>query len=99
MVDRRRFLVSLGALAVSPAFAQATSPFALGVASGYPTASGVVLWTRLLGASSPAALEVAWEISADDAIKAIVRSGKTLAGAEWAHSVHVEAQGLEPDRW
>src|SRR3954462_8292871 len=96
---RRRFLLSLGALAASPAFSQFASPFSLGVASGYPTASGVVLWTRLTGASSPAPIEVAWEIASDDSMKTVVRSGKALADSEWAHSIHVEAQGLEPDRW
>ncbi len=35
---RRRFLLSLGALAVAPAFSQSAYPFGLGVASGYPTA-------------------------------------------------------------
>jgi phosphodiesterase/alkaline phosphatase D-like protein len=45
MIDRRRFLATLGALAVSPAFPQSGSyPFALGVATGYTLASIVVLW-------------------------------------------------------
>jgi alkaline phosphatase D len=98
MVDRRRFLISLGALAASPALAQSASPFALGVASGYPTPSSVVLWTRILGNPDPQ-IPVAWEIASDEAMKSVVRSGKALADSEWAHSVHVEAQGLEPDRW
>jgi len=96
---RRRFLLSLGALAVAPAFPQSASPFGLGVASGYPTASGVVLWTRLVGASSLAPSEVAWEIASDESMKTIVRSGNTVTNSEWAHSVHIDAQGLEPDRW
>jgi alkaline phosphatase D len=94
MIDRRRFLISLGALGVSPAFPQIAPPFPLGVASGYPTASSVVLWTRL---ASPA--RVHWEVSSDEAMKTIVRRGEAAAEPEWAHSVHVEPQGLEPDRW
>jgi len=99
MLGRRRFLLSLGALAAAPAISQPASPFGLGVASGYPTASGVVLWTRLIGTSSPDPVEVAWEIASDDSMKTVVRSGKTLANSEWAHSIHVDAQGLEADRW
>src|SRR3954462_8523941 len=96
---RRRFLLSLGALAAAPAFCQTASPFALGVASGYPTATGVVLWTRLVGAPSLAREPVTWEVAGDDWMRTIVRRGETSAEPEWAHSVHVEVQGLEPDRW
>jgi alkaline phosphatase D len=94
MVDRRRFLLSVGALAAAPAFPQSTSPFPLGIASGYPSPSGVVLWTRL---ASPALVQ--WEVSADESMRSIVRRGETLADPDWAHSVHIEVAGLEPDRW
>src|SRR5688500_17939854 len=99
MFDRRRFLKTLGAVAVStssPSFAAAPSgsPFSLGVASGYPTPSGVVLWTRI---GSPAV--VAWQVAADEAMRSIVRSGQVAAAASWGHSVHVEVQGLQPERW
>ena len=98
MFTRRRFLQSLGALAVSnPALA--SFPFALGVASGYPSPDGVVLWTRLAGAIDPVATPVRWEIAADEAMKSIVSSGSTTAEPEWAHSVHVEVKGLAPERW
>jgi alkaline phosphatase D len=96
---RRRFLAALGALAVSPLARADSNPFALGVASGYPTPSGMVLWTRLIGASSLAAAPVDWEIAADESMRTIVGRGSTLADPAWAHSVHVEPQGLEPDRW
>jgi len=95
MLGRRRFLLSLGALGVSPAFSQPGNPFALGVASGYPTPSSVVLWTRLFGASS----RVEWEVATDEAMRTVVRRGSAVAEPEWAHSVHVEPQDLEPDRW
>jgi alkaline phosphatase D len=98
MFTRRRFLQALGALAVSrPALA--TYPFPLGVASGYPSPSGVTLWTRLAGVADPLALQVRWEVARDDAMRDIVLSGSALALREWAHSVHVDVQGLEPGRW
>lgn len=79
-------------------------PFALGVASGYPGASGIVLWTRLApeplagGGMPQAAIEVGWEVATDEAFRTIVRTGKEIATAEWAHSVHAEVSGLEPAR-
>jgi alkaline phosphatase D len=100
MIDRRRFLLSLGALASLPAFSRdASYPFALGVASGYPTPAGVVLWTRLTGDLDPLAIPVRWELAADESMKSIVSSGVTSAEPAWAHSVHVEVPGLTPDRW
>ena len=100
---RRRFLLSLGALAVStrlhaqPRFA--SYPFSLGVASGYPTPESVVLWTRLTGELAPAAIPVRWEVFAAESLSTAVASGQALADPLWAHSVHVEARGLEPERW
>ncbi len=105
MLDRRRFLEVLAALGVSqavPAGAQPRftgDPFALGVASGYPRPDGMVLWTRLLGAPGPLAIPVRWEIAADEAMRTIVARGVAEAHPAWAHSVHVEPRGLEPDRW
>jgi alkaline phosphatase D len=97
MVDRRRFLASVGALAMAPAFANAAHPFGLGVASGYPTPSGFVLWTRVLGAAGT--LPVRWEVAADDAFRNVLLSGESEASSAWAHSIHVEVEGLRPDRW
>jgi alkaline phosphatase D len=83
----------------------ATNPFALGVASGYPTPAGVVLWTRLapsplepLGGMSPEPVTVRWEIAADERMRRVVASGIESATADWAFSVHAEPQGLEPAR-
>ena len=84
----------------------AADPFQVGVASGDPTSDGVVLWTRLApepldpcGGMDPDTVDVAWEIAEDDAMRRIVRRGLQVASPELAHSVHVEADGLEPDRW
>jgi len=32
-------------------------------------------------------------------MRTVVASGSTVAEPQWAHSVHVEPKGLEPDRW
>jgi alkaline phosphatase D len=98
MFTRRRFLKTLGALAVSPRLRAQSYPFSLGVASGYPSPSGMTLWTRLAGVEA-LSVPVRWEVAADDSLKSLVRSGEALAQAEWAHSVHVDVEGLEPGRW
>jgi len=104
MYTRRRFLKTLGALGAAyalPSFAEtrASHPFGLGVASGYPTPDGVVLWTRLAGNPDPLAVPVRWEIAGDEAFKSILSSGTATAEPAWGHSVHVEVNGLAPERW
>jgi alkaline phosphatase D len=79
-------------------------PFTLGVASGDPTGSGVVLWTRLGRAAVDEAgvalepVEVRWEIAEDDGFARVIRTGVADARPELGHSVHVEVEGLEPAR-
>ena len=81
-----------------------SNPFALGVASGSPTHDSVVLWTRLVESSldnrsSNSSVTVRWEVADDDAFTRIVQTGQHLATADLGHSVHVELQNLQPDRW
>ncbi len=80
-------------------------PFTLGVASGDPAPDGFVLWTRL--APSPLkhdtgmprrSVSVDWQVATDERMRHVVRSGKALAPAQLAHSVHVEVAGLQPRR-
>jgi alkaline phosphatase D len=83
----------------------ATIPFSLGVASGDPTHSSVVLWTRLAvdplngGGMMPIPLEVEWTVATDPQMQHVIRRGQTMAFPEDAHSVHVTVNGLAPDRW
>jgi len=82
-----------------------STPFTLGVASGDPTPDGVVLWTRLAprplegGGMPDVPVDVTWEIARDERMRQVVQEGRITARPELAHSVHVEADGLEPDRW
>ena len=76
--------------------------FGLGVASGEPTHDSVVLWTRLLPSSAQpllAAQTVQWEIAHDAQFSRVLRKGEATASPDWGHSVHVDAKGLEPERW
>ncbi|WP_119420583.1 alkaline phosphatase D family protein [Desertibaculum subflavum] len=106
---RRGFVLS-GSAAILAACATRTgrlarNPFTLGVASGEPSADGFVLWTRLApdplagGGMPETPVEVSWAVAEDEGFRRVVREGKALATPDWAHSVHVELKGLEPDRW
>jgi alkaline phosphatase D len=94
---------ALGRVLQNPKFAD--NPFQLGVASGDPTDRGVVLWTRLAprpiegGGLPNEDIAVHWQVAEDDQMTKMVREGTTVASPDWAHSVHVEVDGLAPDRW
>ena len=112
--SRRRFLrdtLAASTLVASTAGRAASrvwtaSPFSLGVASGYPTPAGAVLWTRLApqplmpdGGLEEALIPVQWEVARDARFKSLVANGTAFAEAAWAHSVHVEVSGLQPWSW
>lgn len=113
-LDRRRWMqralaLAPGAWVARDAWSQpvlAGDPFNLGVASGSPTPESVVLWTRLhdtnwLGTRRlPAGpVTVRWELADDESFRKLRRKGEAQAVPELDHSVHVEVQGLHPDRW
>jgi alkaline phosphatase D len=80
-------------------------PFTLGVSSGDPTSTGGVLWTRLApkpfepdgGMSVKTA--VTWELADDENFQKILQKGQATAAQELSFSVHIEVDGLQPDRW
>ena len=78
-------------------------PFTLGIASGDPDATSVVLWTRLApepmsGGGMPADdVAVLWEVSATDDFTEIAVSGTETATATFGHSVHALATLGEGD--
>lgn len=83
-----------------------SDPFSLGVASGDPDHRGVVIWTRLApeplepnGGMPSSAIRVGWTVAEDEGFKKIVSKGNALATPQLGHSVHVELNELEPDRW
>ena len=92
------------------AFAQAkprfvADPFSLGVASGYPRADGITLWTRLStsplepnGGLVDPEIPVRYEVASDEKFAHVVKSGAVGAFVENAHAVHVDVAGLESNR-
>ena len=51
------------------------------------------------GGVAPDNLEVAWELAADESMTRVLQRGTAVATPELAHSVHVEVDALEPNRW
>jgi alkaline phosphatase D len=116
-VSRRLFLAYSASLSAVPLLGRvasgrtsvqsfAANPFSVGVASGDPNPSGMVLWTRLApkplepgGGLAPEPIDVAWEIAADDGMQKVIQRGTTTASPQLGHTVHVEVDGLAPDRW
>src|SRR5690349_23900746 len=93
-MDRRLFigdLVRLAALAsivpndwrVARRFSFADDPFRIGIASGDPDPTSVVIWTRLIprplepeGGMSGDRVAVRWELAEDERFSRIVKLGK-----------------------
>src|SRR5688572_27779849 len=117
-MQRRDFLLDVARLAAMYAVVPndwrvihrprwADNPFQLGVASGDPTSSAVMIWTRLAprplepdgGMAGGPRVGVNWEVAEDDAFARIVKRGRATAAPELAHSIHVDVDGLAPDRW
>jgi alkaline phosphatase D len=98
--------LAAGQLSAAAKTKLSSDPFTLGVASGDPDDHSVVLWTRLApeplqpgGGMPPEFVEVRWEVAADDSMNNVIASGTVAATPQLGHSVHVEVDGLESDRW
>lgn len=74
-------------------------PFTLGVASGDPDPSSVVLWTRLVGASVESVQQLAVDLARDENFNELERSELVETSAAVGHSVHHLADGLDADTW
>ncbi len=119
-MNRRRFVEQLMRLSALASMAAHTEPllasppkigypFLLGVASGSPLPTSVVLWTRLINNLKPDPLRapplpavpftVQWQVARDEAFKQIVAQGQVQAIPALAHSVHVDVTGLQPGNW
>lgn len=84
----------------------ADDPFQLGVASGDPHSTGVTLWTRLAprpldpdGGMTGDRIAVRWELADDEQFSRIVKRGTATATLPLGYSIHVDVDGLRPDRW
>jgi alkaline phosphatase D len=81
-----------------------SDPYTLGVASGDPLPESVIIWTRLApepltasGGMSDRPVDIEWTVATDEAMTDVVTTGTATAEPADAHSVHVDASGLEPN--
>jgi len=102
-IDRRNFLALSAAGAISPAEASSpgeTTPqlFQHGVASGDPTQSSVLLWTRLTPIASSAVEDVSvqWMIARDNSFSDLVKQGNDVARSADDFTLTIDVEGLEP---
>ncbi len=77
--------------------------FGFGVASGDPTATEVLLWTRVTpvpkavpGSGRGPASRVVWEVAADEEFQHVLQRGTTTTNAARDHTVKVVVCGLAP---
>ena len=112
---RRFLLASSLATAVGalPAWARANeslahNPFTLGVASGDPQPDNILIWTRLtapldyLGGDIAPDLPpqtVYWQVAHDAQFRQPAAQGQARTDAAQGHALHVQVNGLSPDRW
>lgn len=72
--------------------------FVHGVASGDPTAESVILWTRVspVNGSSPATVEVSWEVALDEEFLLVVDAGASDVRIEDDYTLKLDPSGLSP---
>jgi alkaline phosphatase D len=102
-ISRRQALAGLSATAALPLLGctsaqeraeQAASLFAHGVASGDPTDSSVVLWTRVSGVDGP--VQGKWQVAADSEFKELLASGTFSTDSSRDMTVKVVPDQLPP---
>ncbi len=92
-----RFISILISIVVIPAKAQLFSiPFEYGIASGDPTTSTVILWTRLHPTLNDSEI-VFWEIATDTGFQNITNSGTATATRNKDFTLKVDANQLNPN--
>ena len=100
---RRRDLFGAGVAGLAaalPGRAWATTlsrGFTHNVASGEPSQTGVLLWTRYVPAGDAAALTT--EVAEDSGFTRIVARAEAIADTSTDYCARARAEGLEPGRW
>ncbi len=100
-IDRRQLMAlgtfGLGALSASAsASLMDTRGFTHGVASGEPSQSSVLLWTRYVGNRD---VKLTAEISANSGFSGAKIAGEVDALADRDHIAKITVQDLDPDSW
>lgn len=101
-IDRRRALTLLGLSAAGPAAAQPPRPlevtFQHGVASGDPTQTRVILWTRITPEGAGGQIPYTWKLNPLDRRAGGAKSGAGVTGPDRDYTVKIDVGGLDPGR-
>ena len=109
-LNRRTALKSLAALGAGAAVtacapsSEKAGAFTHGVASGDPTQSSVVIWTRAAAASAAPgqnpmeSVTGTWQVAEDEAFTRILQSGAFATGPERDYTVKIDVTDLPPGR-
>lgn len=73
-------------------------PFYHGVASGDPTPSAVIIWTRVTP-EVDGPVEVTWRIGSDAQFTDTLQEGTIITGPDVDYTVKVDVGGLQPGTW
>lgn len=94
----RASVAGVAGLAAIPEIASArlSTGFGFGVASGEPSATSVLLWTRYTAVQETA---IEWQVAADDSFSVIIAGGSVTAKPERDFCVKPVAEGLQPGTW
>ncbi|MFC4818450.1 alkaline phosphatase D family protein [Flavobacterium sp. GCM10023249] len=72
-------------------------PFYHGVASGDPTTTNVILWTRVTP-KNDAVIPVAWKVALDPKMQQVVQNGTFITNDSRDYTVKVDVTGLQPGK-
>ena len=89
---------STTAAPTTTAVSLAENPFTLGVTAGDPDPTSAVLWTRLIGADLPDAVDVTWELADDPSFATTSAAGTATTQVADGYSVHAVVE-LEAPAW
>jgi alkaline phosphatase D len=104
-LNRRTALKSFAALGAGSVIASCTPPakaqavFTHGVASGDPTQTAVIIWTRVAPEDgTPAPVTGTWDVAEDEAFTRILQSGAFATGPERDYTVKIDVTDLPPGK-
>ena len=82
---------------VSSAFNPNWAPFYHGIASGDPTATSVIIWTRVTpDTMTGQPIDGTWKLATDTKLEQVVEEGVFEANADRDYTVKIDVQGLAP---
>jgi len=80
-----------------PHLNQELAPFYHGVASGDPTETSAIIWTKVTLDKDTTTAYIEWEVSNSQDFKEVIRKGKILTAEQYDFTIKPDVTGLEPN--